>query len=508
MGKPNQLRAGVIMTYINLAIGCLIPMFYTPVMLRLLGQSEYGLLGLAQSITGYLSLMSFGLGSTIIRYLSIYRAENDKDGEERMMGLFIAIYCCISVLVLIGGWILSSYVEPIFHKGLTGAELDKIRVLIRILAFNMAISFPISVYGSVIVAHERYIYRQAINILSTVAAPIANLIALYLGYASVGMSLAGTILQVVMLPLYTVYCSKQLGLHPKFKKMPKQLIVEILGFSLYVFIGSIVDMLFWATDKVILGMEASTAAIAIYNIGVTFNSMFTNLSTAVSGVLQPKVTIMVKQNVSNTELSSVFIRVGRLQYALISLALSGFIVFGQAFLHKWAGNDYSNSYWIALVTLIPLTVPLIQNTGISIVMAQNKHKFRSLTYLAIAILNVISTYILVPYLGGFGAALCSGVSYVIGQGIIMNIYYYRVTGLNIPLFWKNIFKMSFVPVVMLVLGLIVAHYINFGESWAVLFTGIIGYTLLFSVGSYFITFNEYEKNVVSGVFKKVLRHAR
>ena len=166
MSKPNQLRVGVIMTYINLALGSLIPMFYTPVILRLLGQSEYGLLGLAQSITGYLSLLSFGLGSTIIRYLSIYRADNDKDGEERVMGLFIAIYSCVSVLVLIGGWILSCYVEPIFHKGLTGAELDKIKILIRIMSFNMAISFPISVFGSVIVAHERYIYRQAINIFS------------------------------------------------------------------------------------------------------------------------------------------------------------------------------------------------------------------------------------------------------------------------------------------------------------------------------------------------------
>ena len=107
MSKPNQLRVGVIMTYINLILGSLIPMFYTPVILRLLGQSEYGLLGLAQSITGYLSLLSFGLGSTIIRYLSIYRADNDKDGEERVMGLFIAIYSCVSVLVLIGGWILS-----------------------------------------------------------------------------------------------------------------------------------------------------------------------------------------------------------------------------------------------------------------------------------------------------------------------------------------------------------------------------------------------------------------
>ena len=61
MSKPNQLRVGVIMTYINLILGSLIPMFYTPVILRLLGQSEYGLLGLAQSITGYLSLLSLSL---------------------------------------------------------------------------------------------------------------------------------------------------------------------------------------------------------------------------------------------------------------------------------------------------------------------------------------------------------------------------------------------------------------------------------------------------------------
>lgn len=507
MSKPNQLRAGVIMTYINLVLGCLIPMFYTPVMLRLLGQSEYGLLGLAQSITSYLSLLSFGLGSTIIRYLSIYRADNDKDGEERVIGLFIAIYCCISTLVLIGGWILSCYVEPIFHKGLTDSELAKIKVLIRLMALNMALSFPISVFGSVIVAHERYIYRQAINIFSNVAAPIANLVALYLGYASIGMTLAGTFMQILMLPLYTAYCAKQLGLHPKFKRMPGNLITEILGFSLYVFIGSIVDMLFWATDKVILGMEASTAAIAVYNIGVTFNSMFTNLSTAVSGVLQPKVTIMVKQNTPKSELSAVFIKVGRLQYALISLALSGFIVFGQAFLRKWAGNDYSDSYWIALVTLIPLTVPLIQNTGISIVMAQNKHKFRSLTYLAIAVVNVISTYLLVPYLGGFGAALCSGVSYIIGQGVIMNIYYYRVTGIDIPAFWRNILHMSIVPVIMLGIGLLLGKNFDFGKSWGALLAGIIVYTILFSVGSYFISFNAYEKDIVNGVFRKLRRRA-
>lgn len=499
----NQLRAGVIMTYINLALGCLIPMFYTPVMLRLLGQSEYGLLGLAHSVTGYLSLLSFGLGSTITRYLAICRAENDKDKEERTMGLFIVIYCCVSALVMIGGWILSSYVEPIFHKGLTGVELQKIKILIRICAFNMALAFPLSVFGSTIVANERYFYRQAVNILSTVAAPIFNLVALFLGYASIGMTLAGTALQVAMLPLNIGYCVKKLGLRPRFRRMPMDLLSEVLGFSLYVFIGSIVDMLFWATDKVILGMEASTAAIAVYNIGVTFNTMFTNLSTAVSGVLQPKMTIMVKQNRPVEELSAVFIRVGRLQYCMLSLVLSGFVVFGQAFLRIWAGNDYVDSYWIALVTMIPLMVPLIQNTGISIVMAQNKHKFRSLTYLAIAIVNVISTYLLVPKLGAFGAAVCSGVSYILGQGVIMNTYYYRVTKIDIPLFWKNILHISAVPAAMLVLGLAMSRYVDFSRSWGILLAGIMLYSLLFAVGSYFLSFNSYEKDIADGVLRKI-----
>ena len=42
MSKPNQLRAGVVLSYLNIGIGSLIPFFYTPIMLRLLGQNEYG----------------------------------------------------------------------------------------------------------------------------------------------------------------------------------------------------------------------------------------------------------------------------------------------------------------------------------------------------------------------------------------------------------------------------------------------------------------------------------
>ena len=128
------------------------------------------------------------------------------------------------------------------------------KVLVMIMTFNSALSFPNSVFSSMITANEKYIFRKLVDMFSTVLAPLANLVALYLGYASVGMATAATVVQFLMLPVNIYYCLRKLHIKPVIEKLPIALIKEMLGFSVFVFIGSIVDMLFWATDKVILGM--------------------------------------------------------------------------------------------------------------------------------------------------------------------------------------------------------------------------------------------------------------
>lgn len=499
----NELRSGVILSYINLGIGSLIPFLYTPIMLRILGQEEYGLYSLSSSAVSYLSLLSFGFGSTIIRYIAKYRAENDKESLESTYGFFLLLYGVLGILVFLGGLTISVNVEGIFHKGLQDYEIIKMRTLVMLMAFNVAISFPISVFSSVITSHEKYIFKKIIDILATVIAPIANLIALYLGFASIGMVIATTITQFLLLPLNVRYCYKVLCLRPKFRKMPKFLVKEMLGFSVFVFIASIVDMLFWATDKVILGMLASTTAVAIYNVGGTFNSMVMNLSTSISGVLTPKITGMVVKEVEQKELTELFIKIGRLQFIIIALVVSGFTVFGQVFIRLWAGTEYGASYWIAVLTMFPLCIPLIQNTGLGIITAQNKHQFRAVVYLIIAILNVISTYLVVPTMGIIGAALCSCIAYLIGQGLIMNIYYYKVTGIDIPLFWRNILRMAVVPGVMLVLGLLMNNIVVV-ENWIQFLLRVICYTVVYVIVMYGLVMNEYEKDIFRKPLIKIL----
>ena len=503
----NQLRSGVYLSYINLAISCLIPFLYTPIMLEILGQAEYGLYSLANSVVGYLSLLSFGFGSTIVRYLSKYRAENNKEAFEKTYGFFLVLYGILAVAVIIGGIIISSNINSIFDKGLQTDEVQKMKTLVLIMTFNVAVSFPTSVFSSVVIAYERYFFRKLMDIVTTIAAPIGNLVVLYLGHASVGMTLVGTGIQIFTLSIFIFYCYQVLQIKPRLAKMPRKLFGEMIGFSTFVFIGSIVDMLFWATDKVILGMLASSVAVAIYNVGGTFNNMVMSLSTSISGVLVPKITGMVVTNTNKSEWTELFIKVGRIQFLVIALIVSGFSVFGQVFIQLWAGVEYADAFWVAVLTMFPLAIPLIQNTGLSIVIAQNKHQFRAIVYLVIAILNVFTTYWIVPYMGIIGAALCSCVSYLLGQGLIMNIYYYKVTGLDIPLFWKNILKMSIVPVMMMVFGLMLKQVVVI-DNWISFLIGVMIFTVVYSILMYRFIMNDYEKDIIRKPLKKIVESLR
>ena len=281
----------------------------------------------------------------------------------------------------------------------------------------------------------------------------------------------------------------------------------MLGFSEFVFLGTLVDMLFWATDKVILGMLASTTAVAVYNVGGTFNSIVMQLSTSISGVLVPRITGMVITDTPKQEWSNLFIRVGRLQFLIIGLIASGFSVFGRVFIELWAGPDYADAFWVAALTMFPLSIPLIQNTGMSIVVAQNKHQFRTIVYFVIAVANVISTYLIVPYMGIIGAALCSCVSYLLGQGIIMNIYYYKVTGLDIPRFWGNILRMAPVPGVMTTVGLFVLKAISL-DGWMPFLGGVVVYSASYCLLMYVFAMNDYERDIIRKPLGKILNRFR
>ncbi|MDP8217545.1 MAG: oligosaccharide flippase family protein, partial [Candidatus Theseobacter exili] len=125
----NERKAGLILSYVSLGIGNLISLFYTPVMLRLLGQSEYGLYSLVGSIIGYLGLLNFGFGGCYIRFYSRYNAKHDEAGVARLNGMFLVVYLLISLLVVASGTVLTLNADHVLGSRLLASELDTAKIL-------------------------------------------------------------------------------------------------------------------------------------------------------------------------------------------------------------------------------------------------------------------------------------------------------------------------------------------------------------------------------------------
>ena len=266
----------------------------------------------------------------------------------------------------------------------------------------------------------------------------------------------------------------------KFRKIESNLLKEIIIFSSYIFINLIIGKLYDSTDQIILGIYSGTVAVSIYTIGATFTGYFSGFSSAISNVFLSKVTGMVTKEVSDKELSDLFIRIGRIQYIIISFALSGFIVFGYEFIILWVGKDYEVSFIIALIILVPMIVSLIQSMGGVILQAKNMQKFKTIVNAVVAVANVFLSIIFVQRWGVVGCALATAIAFTIGNILIMNIYYWKKIKIDIPKFWVNILYMSFPLAISVLFGLTI-NKIILADNWILLIVKIIVFSIIYTL---------------------------
>lgn len=491
----NQLKVGVVLSYFSRFIQLIVGIIYTPIMIRLLGQSEYGLYNIAASTIAYLGVLNFGFGSAYMRYYSRYKVKDDSEKIAVLNGMFLTIFSILGLIVVIAGLILAMNVDIIFGPSLSAQELITGKILILILVVNLAVSFPVLVFNTNIQANEKFIFKNAIQIGRQITTPLINLPILIAGYGSIGMVI-GTVSVNIIIEIFLVsYSLKKLKMKFSFRNFDFALMKEMTVFSSYVFLNIVFDLLNQNLDKTLLGRYSGTISVAIYSIGANLKVYYQQFSTAIYTVFVPRIHRMVSLNISDIELTKLFTKIGRVQFILLSLIMSGFIFLGKPFISIWAGTDYLESYPIAMLLMSSATVPLIQNIGIEIQRAKNMHQFRTWSYMFIAIGNLIISIPLVQSYGALGGALGTFLAYIIGHVILMNWYYHFRIGLDMIYFWKQIIDFAPVFIGPIIYGYLINQYINLYILQNLLFFGMI-YVVIFGLSMWFIGMNEYEKNLI------------
>lgn len=512
MGKKtgvNQLKIGSILSYLQMGLGIIVGLVYTPLMIRLLGQSEYGLYNTVSSTISILSLLSLGFNSSYVKYYSQYKAKKDEDSISKLNGLFLSIFLIIGAVALVCGSFLTVNLELVFDKGLTAAEYKIARVLMLLLTVNLAISFPMSVFQNIISAHEKFVFLKLLGMMKTVLSPILTIPLLLLGYGSI--AIVGVTLGVAVFTdlLYFIYAKKQLKVRFAFGKAETGLFKSLLTFTSFIAINLVVDQINKNMGKFILGRFNGTEAVAIYSVGFTLYHYYSIFSTAISGVFTPKIHRIVNSTVNDPlaqrkVLTSLFMRVGRIQFLILALIASGLVFFGREFIDFWAGEGYEESYYVTLLLVFSSSIALIQNLGIEIQRAFNKHKFRSIAYLIMATINLVLTVILCRKYGAVGTAVGTAVSLVVANGLVMNIYYHKKCNIDIIAFWRSILRLSVGLIVPVICGCLLKSFFDFSRTIAML-AGIAVYACIYFVSMWLLGMNDYEKDLLRKPLKKILK---
>lgn len=497
----KQISGGIILSFFSQIITIIVGLFYTPIMIRILGQNEYGLYQLVLSVVNYLNLMNLGFNGAYIRYYVLAKTKNDENEVANVNGMFMRVFLVISFLCLCAGVLLLSNIGVLGNQ-LTENDYVIARKLLIILVINLAISFPNSLYVAYMSANERFVYQKAVGIILNIAIPVLNIPMLYLGYGSVGVVSATLILTIIRLVANIWYCYSKLHMKVNMQYFDKAIFKELLGYTFFIFLSDIVDQLNSNIDKFLLGRIIGTIPVAIYSVGFNLKNYYISVSWIVPEMFVPKANRLAIDDSHEKELTNIFIQVGKINNYLMLLILSGFVLVGRQFISLWVGNEYDTSYYATIILMFAGYIPAIQTLGVNIQNAKNMHRMRSVVYFIIACINVILSVLLISKWGVIGTCLGTLFATLLGHGLFMNWYYNKKIGLNILFFWKEMIRWMVPVFLMTVIGkLIVSHFVI--DSWFKLIAIACVYGCVYIIVLYLLGFDNNQKNSVKIKLKTI-----
>ena len=433
----GQRKAGALLGYANVAVKNLVNLIYVPLLLHFVGQGDYGVFQMTNSMVFTLTLISAGFYGAYVRFYMREKVHGTDIGVRRLNGMFLLVYLGASLLCIVIGTILIAHVEVLFRRGLTSHELDLARQLMGIMIVNIAVKLLSSPFNAYIVAQERFIYQQTRQLFTSLATPFLAVALLLLGMGALGVALATLSITVILLVMNIAYAVRKMGMRFSFSGLQWSLFKAIAVFSFWILLNQVFDLVNNNVPNFLLGALASSGAVAVFSIAVQIRNIFFSMSTIMSNVFVPQINRIVAEHDDNQVLTELMTRVGRYQMVLFWFLYGGFILLGQYFVQIWAGDANKDAYWMAVVMVLPVMVPLTQNTGIEIQRAKNRHKTRSVIYILTSAIDILIAVILIPELGYWATVIGYVASIVLGTGLFMNWYYHTRIGLDMVYFWRR-----------------------------------------------------------------------
>ena len=409
MASTKRFAFNVIMNWIAMAVGMVVPFFLTPFVIRHLGVTAYGIWILAVSTVSYLNLLDMGLRSAVIRFVS--KAEAQGKMEDATAAIGAALW--VRVLISAGVAVLSIILALMFpHLFKIPADLQRAaQITVLMCALGVAFTLTSGVFGAVLAATNRFDVLSSISAVQTLARAGGVILILGSGHGLVPLAYwEGT----VALLSGIATCLMALKIFPPCRvpiaRPDMKILKMIWSYSFTTFILIIAVQIITNTDNLVVGAFVSVGMVAFYSIGGSLMGYSWQVVSAVSTTFTPMASGL-EAGGRTEDLQRLLLRGTQATLGIampISVALT---LRGKTFINLWMGPEYSEIAGTVLqILIISQFFGIADGTAGSIMMAIDKHKPVAKWAVIEAVLNLGLSIVLVKTIGIYGVAWGTSIS--------------------------------------------------------------------------------------------------
>ena len=460
----------VLSNWAGLAINIAVGFFLSPFILHHLGDEAFGLWVLIFSLTGYYGIFDFGIRSSLIRYVSKYRATQEHEQLARVVNTSLFLYTCTGLFLILPTVVCQIYVDRIFH--IQPSFLRDARILVAIVGYSLSIGFPLGISGGILEGLQKFYLINGTNITATLLRAVLIVYVLLHGFGLLSVALITVTLPLLASAVRFVMTHRLLAVPYGWRYVDRISFREVANYGSVTFMIIVALQLRYRTDAVIIGSFLSATAITYFSIGSRLVDYATQVVSSLANIFTP-MSSHFHATGTHAQLRTIFIS-GNRACALAMFPMTVIlVVMGKSIIEAWVGPRYVSSYVVLLILLIPAALYESQASSNRLLFGMSLHKPLAYVVLMEGIANVILSVTLVRPFGIIGDAIGTAIPMLCTALFFLPRHMCRQLGIPVYRFLVEAYFYPAVLCVPLAVALLFMQRAAYAHHYARLFLNLM-----------------------------------
>lgn len=440
---PTRYRRTVITNYLYAASLIAVAVGVTPVLVRTLGKTEFGIWILVGSLALYLELLEFGFGGATVKKIAQLDAVGTRDELRRATATTFWILAVPGAVALAAGIVISIFFGSIFD---IPPELETAALVVCLLiTLDLALSIPSDTFGGVLIGLQRYDLLNTTLLVVVLAQAAGWVIVLALGGGLIEMAIVTVVIALLGQVARFLLARRLIGgplLSPRL--FQRRLVRPLAGMSVWFSLSEIATVVTIRLDPVVVGIVVGVPEAAVYAVGQKLALACTQLVNPLTDGFFPLSSELDARG-DRARLRGAVLTGTRISLALaIPIALTVAILADPA-IEAWVGTGYEKAGIVVVLLVANAALAMLTSVGIRMLMGTGSFRYPSLALAAEAAANLGLSIGLGLKYGIVGVALGSLLSTALVHVVLAMPYIARTFDLSLVRWVASLARAHVIP---------------------------------------------------------------